>query len=144
MIQKRNTSWLTSRRLVVFVNCGDLFMCGSSDGEEIEGDGDWTADETNELFRLTKYVAENEKWGSDKFCCWKRNMQPQRSVVKRMKEDGAWDEFMESLALNPDSIETRRKHQGSTEAPHIDREYITAIKRQIITLNNTIIVITHE
>lgn len=86
--------------IVVFVRCSDLFAWGVADDEEIKNDGKWTADESNELFRLTKYVIENEKWGADKFCCWKRNLQPQEPVIEDMKAEGVWDDFMESLPKN--------------------------------------------
>ena len=91
--------------IVVFVNANDLFMWGCADGVEIKNNGMWDADiETNELFRLTSYMMENPKWGADKFCCWKRNLQPQKSRIKAMKKDRVWDDFMESLPKNPDFI----------------------------------------
>ena len=56
--------------------------------------------ETNELYRLTLYVTKNEKCGSIKFACWKRNLQPWKPIVKDMKKGGVWDDFMESLPIN--------------------------------------------
>lgn len=93
-----------SATIVLFVNCSDTFVWGCADGIEIDAN-DKTDLETNELYRLTSYVIDNEKYGSDKFACWKRNLQPQKPVIDKMKKDGVWDEFMESLPKNPDSIE---------------------------------------
>ena len=59
--------------------------------------------ETNELYRLTSYVIDNEKWGSTKFACWKRNLQPQKPVIDDMKKDGVWDDFMEAFPKNDDA-----------------------------------------
>ena len=86
---------------VIFLNCNDLFAWGCADGEELLNDDELNV-EKNELYRLTSYVLVNHKWGSTKWACWKRNMQPQKPVAESMKEDGAWDDFMKSLPANGD------------------------------------------
>ena len=88
-----------SDTIVVFVNCNDVFAWGGADAETITG-SDEVNFETNELYRLTSCVIDNEKWGSTKFACWKRNLQPQKPVANDMKKDGVWDDFMESLPKN--------------------------------------------
>ena len=92
-----------SSTIVIFVNCNDVFAWGCADAETITG-GDNADFETNELYRLTSYVINNEKWGSTKFACWKRNLQPQKPVIDDMKKDEVWDDFIESLPKNADSI----------------------------------------
>ena len=87
--------------IVVFVNVNDKFGPGS-DAEDVSSDDGEPNIETNELYRLTLYVTKNERWGSVKFVCWKRNLQPWKPIVREMKKDGAWDDFMESLPLNED------------------------------------------
>ena len=87
---------------VIFLNCNDVFAWGCADGEDLLNDDELDI-EKNELYRLVIYVLENRKWGSTKWVCWKRNMQPQKPVADSMKKDEAWDDFMESLPPNGDS-----------------------------------------
>lgn len=93
-----------SYTIVLFVNTSDVFEWGVADGDSITG-SDEVDIETNDIYRLLTYVIENEKWGSIKYACWKRNLQPQKPQIDDMKKDGVWDEFMESFPKNPDSIE---------------------------------------
>lgn len=81
----------TEATLCVWVNCNDLFMWASADAEDI------TEDELPELYNM--HMADKE-WGSLKWACKKRNMQPQAPIIRDMKKDGAWDDMMEALSKN--------------------------------------------
>lgn len=75
----------------LFLLCNDLFMWGCSDAEEIKYD---------ELGIIYKMHMEDRVWGTDKYVCIKRNLKPQKPVIKNMKKDGSWDNIMESLSDN--------------------------------------------
>ena len=77
--------------LILFVNCNDVFAWGCADAECI------TLSELSDLYKLHKSDA---KWGSTKWVCKKRNLQPQRPIIKDMKEDGAWTSDMDLLEKN--------------------------------------------
>jgi hypothetical protein len=74
--------------IVLFVNCNDLFMWGCADAECIDLDG------LKELYDMRLIDPE---WAVEKWCCYKRNMQPQQPVIDGMKEAGVWDSKMEAL-----------------------------------------------
>ena len=78
---------------VLYVNCSDIFVWGCADAENLPN---------NEIKNLYNFHIDpnNKGWGSDKWCCIRRNEQPQRPVIDRMKAEGAWDDVMESLPLN--------------------------------------------
>lgn len=80
-----------NRTTRLFVLCNDLFYYATADGEHI------TTDEIPELFKM--YLKEH-KWGVDKWCCMKRNLQPIRPIVEAMKADEVWDDMMEGLEKN--------------------------------------------
>lgn len=94
-----NTTYTTDRddedstddTTCLFINCNDYFHYATSDAESI------TTDELPELFKM--YMKE-PKWGVDKWCSKKRNLQPISPVVEHMKKDGVWDDMMESLRKN--------------------------------------------
>ena len=75
----------------VWVNCNDLFAWACADCEPIT---------MRELPELYKFYKADPKWGTTKWCCRKRNLQPQRPVIESMKKDGVWDEMMENLEKN--------------------------------------------
>lgn len=77
--------------IVLFVICNDVFAWGCADSEEI------TCDELPVLYKAVKADPKNAvvKWA-----CKKRNLQPQRPIVTRMKADGSWDDEMEALPKN--------------------------------------------
>ena len=81
---------------VIFLNTSDVFVWGVADGDSITG-SDKADIETNDMYRLLSYVLDDKKWGSIKYACWKHNLQPQKPIIRDMKKDGAWDDFMESL-----------------------------------------------
>lgn len=76
----------------IFVNCNDLFAWACADCEELP---------VEEIANLYRMVKADPAWGDSKWCCIRRNMQPQAPIVQDMKRDGAWDEVMESLPPNP-------------------------------------------
>lgn len=76
--------------IVLFVNANDIFY-PAADAESI------TLKELPNLFRLY------EEKGQDGILIWlcqKRNLQPWSRLSKRLKEDGRWDEKLDSLNKN--------------------------------------------
>ena len=83
---------------VVYVNSSDVFMWGCADGECISySDGD----SPSEIINLYKLWKDNNKWGTIKWLCLKRNMQPQFPIKKDMIKDNYWGSDMEDLPKNP-------------------------------------------
>ena len=76
-------------RLVLYMNCNDVFAWACADGEPLE---------YSEIEAF--YRASRDKWGSTKWVCVKRNQQPQPPIVRDMKKEGAWDDVMEALPAN--------------------------------------------
>ena len=77
--------------IVVSVNCGDIFAWGCSDAEHLPYD---------EIPKLYKMFVADSKWGSTKWCCVRRNEQPQQPIKDSMIKDGSWDDAMEKLKEN--------------------------------------------
>ena len=77
---------------VLFVLCNDLFVWGSADAESLPHD---------EIGNLYKAWEQDKAWGTDKWCCIRRNMKPQKPIEKAMKRAGVWDSVMEALPENP-------------------------------------------
>lgn len=75
------------------VNCNDVFAWGCADAQEFD------EDDLKELYRM-HMDEKNKHWGSTKWCCKKRNLQPQGPVISKMKEDGVWDKEMKKLKEN--------------------------------------------
>lgn len=73
---------------VVFVMCNDLFYWGTSDGEDLPYD---------EITNLLKMHLLDPAWGSSKWCCKKRNLQPQKPIKRDMIKSGHWEEWMDAL-----------------------------------------------
>ena len=89
---------------VLFVNTSDIFAWGVADGDSITG-SDEADIETNDVYRLLSYVLDDSGWGVIKYACWKQQLQPQNPIIRDMKKDGVWDDFMESLpAQNADKL----------------------------------------
>lgn len=81
-----------------YVDCSDVFMWGCADAENIEvTDGE----PPSEMIELYKLHRENSKWGSTKWACIKRGIQPQFPIKRDMKKDGYWDDVLENLTKNP-------------------------------------------
>lgn len=74
--------------IVLFVNLNDVFWWATADAESI------ALDELPELFSEWE---KNNKWGHVIWGCKKRNLQPQIPMKKKMIEDGAWRDDLESL-----------------------------------------------
>lgn len=85
---------ISKETVVLFVNCNDLFVWACADAEELPHD---------EIGPLFKMWHADKRWGADKWCCLRRNMQPQGPIVRDMKLSGSWDDVMEALPKNPDS-----------------------------------------
>ncbi len=75
----------------LLVSCNDLFAWGMTDSADIR---------TSELLDLYKMHLADPKWGTDKWCCFKRNQKPQAAVEAAMRTDGVWDKKMEALPEN--------------------------------------------
>lgn len=84
--------------VVCFVNCSDLFAWACADGENVTCD---------ELEPLCRAIIKDGSWGSDKWCCKKRNQQPQPPIIKAMKEAGVWCDEMEALPANTQDAEVQ-------------------------------------
>lgn len=83
-----NKYTIEEETIVLFVNCNDLFYWGCADAESI------TVDEVPELYRTWKKEGCVDKW-----CCKKRNMQPQEPIKEQMKKDGKWESWMDKLKI---------------------------------------------
>ena len=82
--------------LTAYVNCNDLFFWGCADAEPLRHE------DIKEVFLMWH---NDRKWGVLKWCCAKRNVQPQRPIRRDMVKDGAWDDAMAGLPKNPDDKE---------------------------------------
>lgn len=74
----------------VFVNANDIFAWGCTDAELLPHS------EISNLYKLHKQF----KYGSIKWCCIQRNMQPQAAIIDAIKEAGEWDDVFENLPKN--------------------------------------------
>lgn len=81
----------SDKTIVLYVNCNDVFMWGCADAEDI------TTDQIESLYNLH---FENKKWGTMKWACINRNLQPQSPIVRDMKIDKYWDDILEGLRPN--------------------------------------------
>lgn len=72
----------------IVVNCNDVFYWACADAESLP---------QSEIRHLYELWLKNKKFGADKWCCLRRNMQPQVPLVKMMKEEGFWDAELEAL-----------------------------------------------
>lgn len=81
-------------QMTLYVNCNDLFMWACADAEPLSPD---------DILPLWRAWKADPKHGTSKWACVRRGMQPQKPVVKMMKEDGAWDAAMEALPAAPPS-----------------------------------------
>jgi hypothetical protein len=74
--------------VVLFVNCNDLFYWGTADAEH------FTTEDISELYKMWE---KDNLWGTDKWCCKHRNLQPQVPVKEDMKKQGVWEDWMDKL-----------------------------------------------
>jgi hypothetical protein len=82
-----NEDTIQPETIVLFVNCNDLFWWATADAESIR------IDEVSDLYKMWS----DKKWGSMKWCCKKRKMQPQEPIKIDMKKDGVWESWMDKL-----------------------------------------------
>lgn len=85
----------------LYVNLNDVFAWACADAECVSSND---GENPSEVIELYKYWKENKNWGAVKWAAIKRKVQPQRPVIEIMKKSGYWDEVLESLPKNPDSI----------------------------------------
>jgi len=75
-------------RIVISVNCNDLFCWGCSDAEEVP------YNQIDKLYRAWK----KEGWrGASKWACKRRRERPQGPIEKRWRDAGDWDDELEAL-----------------------------------------------
>lgn len=77
--------------IILYLNCSDVFAWGCSDAESLG---------TSDITTLYKLWEQNHSYGPVKFACLKRKQKPQKPVLNALKENGLWDEEMESLNEN--------------------------------------------
>lgn len=86
-----NNDKLIGKTIVVYVVCSDIFAWGCADAEDLP------LDELSNFYKMWK---TNSKWGTAKWCCFRRKEKPQHPVAEAMKNDGSWDDEMEKLSEN--------------------------------------------
>ena len=79
--------------ITLHVMCSDIFAWGCADSEDLL---------YSEIEELYNWWYNDNSWGAIKWCCKKRNMQPQRPVKDIMVRNNVWDDMMQNLPLNPD------------------------------------------
>jgi hypothetical protein len=77
--------------ITLYVNCSDVFAWGGADAEPVK---------SSELPELFEMHDDDPIYGSTKWVCKKRNMQPQFPLIEKMKEYDKWDAQMEALPKN--------------------------------------------
>lgn len=77
--------------VTMFILLNNIFAWACSDYENV------TFKDLHDIY--TVYLKDN-KWGTIKWACVKRNEKPQDPIVEKMKEDGSWDKKMEALPDN--------------------------------------------
>lgn len=75
----------------LFVCCNDVFAWGSADCENLPYD---------EIETLFKMYNDGGEYGVAKWCCKQRNEKPQYPIELKMKEDGAWEDWLDNLPDN--------------------------------------------
>ncbi len=99
-LNNADISWIKDKKIYttcVFVLCSDIFAWGCADAEQLVFNDYENPSEIIELYKLWK---ENNRWGSTKWCCLKRNEQPQKPVKDKMIKENYWDETLEVLPEN--------------------------------------------
>lgn len=77
----------------LFMLCSDTFAWGGADAEDLP------VDQVGPLWKAHKACP---KWGSTRWVCSRRGMQPQSPIRRDMKRDGDWDDAMAALDPNSD------------------------------------------
>ena len=84
--------------VVLSVLCSDVFGWGCADGEDLPH---------SEIVNLFKMVRDDPEWGAVRWCCLRRNMQPQYAIKRDWVNSGKWDDVLEALPENPDAADVR-------------------------------------
>ncbi len=92
--------------VVLFVNCNDVFAWACADSEDIAYD---------DITALFEAHMKDKRFGSDKWCCQRRQQKPQAPLEKMMREAGSWDDKMEQLPANKYDL-GRKAGKGWIEA----------------------------
>lgn len=79
--------------LCLFIVCNDLFFLGAAESEIISNE--------EELRSLYEAYANDSYYGVDFWCCKKANMQPHPKLKEIWKNNGVWNDELESLKENP-------------------------------------------
>ena len=82
-----------NRTVALFLNSNDILYWGCAWRDPIGSPGD--------LQQLYEFCAADPFEGPLRYCCWKNNLQPQKPWQDKLKEDGAWDDFLAGLPANP-------------------------------------------
>lgn len=95
----REDDWPESARksTSLTVICSDIFAWGCSDAETIHYE---------DIQGVYDAWIANREWGPSKWCAIKRNLKPQAPVIEAMKKAGVWDESMDALEDNQDTLES--------------------------------------
>lgn len=98
--------------IVLCVNCSDVFAWGCADFEPLP---------LGEVEGFVKMYREIPG-GSTRWCCIRRNQQPQPPVKRTMIERGEWDEVLEALPKNTMDREVHemlgiKYHKDESPAP---------------------------
>ncbi len=86
-----NDKAILGSTIVLFVICNDIFAWGCADAEDLP---------LSELPNLYKMWEKDPKWGTAKWCCFRRKEKPQGPVAEAMKKHGSWDDELEKLPEN--------------------------------------------
>jgi hypothetical protein len=83
------------KSVIAYVNCSDIFAWGCADSESVL---------QRELPGLYTMHMADPTWGTEKWCILKRNEEPEKPVLRDMKESGAWDSptWLQMLELPKD------------------------------------------
>lgn len=77
-----------SETLVLFVACSDLFYWGTADAETL------SYSELKEFYNAWK---SQGNYGVMRWCCIKRNLQPQKPIKEEWIKSNKWDSILDSL-----------------------------------------------
>lgn len=94
----------TGHTVILFVGCNDLFAWGCADAEDLP---------YSEIPALYRAWREDPEYGVERWCCFRRNLQPQGPVKRDWVESGKWDAALEALPPNPDAA----RHAPRPESP---------------------------
>ena len=90
-VEFKDPTIIRGETIVLFVLCNDIFAWGLADGEDLP---------LGEVGNLYRMYEQDPKWGTAKWCCFRRKEKPQYPVAEAMKRDGSWDNEMEKLSEN--------------------------------------------